>query len=62
VSKIDAAIRHASTLLREHAERYPAEIIVEALAWRRRYDEQRQDLDWLEFVRDHPITPTKPRR
>ncbi len=55
MTTIDSAVRHAATLLREHAEKYTTEIMVEPLAWRRRYNELKQDLDWLEFVRDYPI-------
>lgn len=53
---IHAAIRHAHALLQQHTERYVQDILVEPAAWRRRYDELRQDLEYLEFVRDHRLT------
>jgi hypothetical protein len=60
VTAIDGSIRHVLVLLRQHAEAYVAEIVVEPTAWRQRRDELRQDLDWLEFVRDYPLPPTAP--
>jgi hypothetical protein len=59
-NSVDGAIRHVLMLLRKHSESYAAESVVEPLAWRRRYDELRQDLEWLEFVRDYPLPPTPP--
>jgi hypothetical protein len=54
-NSVDGAIRHVLALLRKHAESYVREIVVEPDAWRRRFDELKQDLEWLEFCRDHPI-------
>jgi hypothetical protein len=57
VTGIDASIRHVLQLLRHHAEQYVREIVVEPTAWRQRSDELKQDLHWLEFVRDYPLPP-----
>jgi hypothetical protein len=58
-NSVDGAIRHALMLLRKHSEQYVREIVVEPTAWRRRFDELKQDLNWLEFVRDYPLPPTE---
>jgi hypothetical protein len=60
VNLLDASIRHVLMLLRQHSEQYVAEIVVEPTAWRRRFDELKQDLHWLEFVRDYPLPPLPP--
>lgn len=60
MTAIDVSIRHALTLLRRHAEAYPKEIVVEPPAWRQRMNELKQDLHWLEFVRDYPLPPERP--
>ena len=57
MNALDGAIRHVLMLLRKHSESYVQEIVVEPLAWRRRFDELKQDLAWLEFVRDYPLPP-----
>jgi hypothetical protein len=57
MNALDGAIRHVLALLRKHGENYVAEIVVEPTAWRRRFDELKQDLEWLEFVRDYPLPP-----
>ncbi len=59
--EIDKACEHAYNLLRDHAERYRKEIVVEPTAWRSRFKELVEDLDWLEFCRSHRLAPaTKP--
>jgi hypothetical protein len=60
VTEIEKAVAHASTLLREHCEKYVAEMHVEPVAWRRRYAEIREELDWLEFSRDYPLRSPLP--
>jgi hypothetical protein len=57
MTPLDTSIRHVLMLLRQHAESYVKEIVVEPTAWRQRSDELRQDLAWLEFVRDYPLPP-----
>lgn len=57
--EVDKAVAHAYTLFREHVERYRTEILVEPSAWCKRCDELHQNLQWLIFCRDYPLTPRR---
>ncbi|QDM16842.1 hypothetical protein FNL55_13175 [Tardiphaga sp. vice352] len=58
-NSIDGAIRHVLQLLRQHSEFYVGSYVENSagdlLEWRSRYNELRQELARLEFMRDFPL-------
>ncbi len=59
MTEIEKACEHALVLFTDHCTKYPAEIVVEPLAWRRRCRDLAEDYAWLLFCKNNQLPPNK---